>query len=256
MVRESHLLWDVSVDEITAGYAEHTDDYQCVLCGGRFLKGRVYRAGEELFDAYGAVRHHVQTVHGGAADFLLDQKLDLTGISEIQRVLLLLLAEGKNDREIAQRMGIAQSTVRNHRFKLREKEKQAKLFLAMMASLERKTGGRIMGSGRGALEDAHSAAAMVDDRYVITAEERDKTIRSYLDENGRLKQFPAREKKKIIILGEIVKRFDPEAAYPESAVNEILKAVYPEDHVTVRRALIEYGFLERSKDCTAYRVKQ
>lgn len=255
-MRESHLLWDVSIDEITTGYAEHADDYQCVLCGERFLKGRVYRAGEDLFDAYGAVRHHVQTLHGSAADFLLDQKLGLTGISENQRALLLLLSEGKNDREIAQRMGIAQSTVRNHRFKLREKEKQAKLFLAMMASLERKTGGRIMGSGRGALEDAHSAAAMVDDRYVITAEERDKTIRTYLDENGRLKQFPAREKKKIIILGEIVKRFDPETAYPESAVNEILKAVYPEDHVTIRRALIEYGFLERSKDCTAYRVKQ
>ncbi|WP_423244950.1 LuxR C-terminal-related transcriptional regulator [Hathewaya massiliensis] len=54
------------------------------------------------------------------------------GISQIQRELLVLMASGLTDKEIAKRQGVAQSTVRNHRYKLREKEKQARLFLAIM----------------------------------------------------------------------------------------------------------------------------
>ncbi|MGL4819053.1 MAG: DUF2087 domain-containing protein [Bacilli bacterium] len=34
-------------------------------------------------------------------------------------------------------------------------------------------------------------------------------------------------------------------------MNEIIRAVY-EDFVTVRRALIEYGFIDRTKDGKAY----
>lgn len=95
----------------------------------------------------------------------------------------------------------------------------------------------------------------VTDRYNITDKEREKTIKTYIDENGAIKQFPAREKKKIIILGEIRKNFIRNKEYSENEVNIILKRIY-EDYTTIRRALIEYGFLDRSVDCSIYRVKE
>ena len=66
---------------------------------------------------------------------MLQQELTLTGISEVQRQILKLIIAGKTDKEISNEVGIAPSTVRNHRFKLREKEKQAKLFLALLTNI-------------------------------------------------------------------------------------------------------------------------
>lgn len=43
--------------------------------------------------------------------------------------------------------------------------------------------------------------------------------------------------------------------YSEKEVNRILKRIY-EDNATLRRALIEYGFMERSNDCKSYWVKE
>ena len=97
---------------------------------------------------------------------------------------------------------------------------------------------------------------MVDDRYDITDEERQKAIATYMDENGGIKQFPAREKKKIILLGEVMKNFKRGIAYSEAEINKVLKRIYEEDYPTLRRALIEYGFMERSLDCKVYRVKE
>ena len=50
------------------------------------------------------------------------------GLSEVQLELLRMLAEGCTDKEIAAQKRVSPSTVRNHRFKLREKERQARLF--------------------------------------------------------------------------------------------------------------------------------
>jgi len=76
-----------------------------------------------------------------------------------------------------------------------------------------------------------------------------------MNKNGVLKSYPSREKKKIIVLEEIMKKFESSAIYSEKEINEILKAVY-DDFATIRRALIEYGFLSRSNDCRSYWVKE
>lgn len=49
------------------------------------------------------------------------------------------MAEGISDKEMAKSLGVAPSTIRNHRYKLREKEKQARLFLTMMDLLSNNT---------------------------------------------------------------------------------------------------------------------
>ena len=67
----------------------------------------------------------------------------------------------------------------------------------------------------------------------------------------RLKTFPPKEKKKVVILRTIAKEFEEGIRYSEVQVNEILKDIYP-DYVTLRRYLIEYGYLERTRDGSAY----
>ena len=142
-------LWNYSIEEITAGHAEEEEAYRCVFCGKSFEKGKIFQEEGSLYDAFGAVRAHVKKVHGTPADCLLSGNPAGAGISEVQKRLLELLSEGKNDRQIAAEMGITPSTVRNHRFKLREKEKQAKIFLALMRALEQKTKEGIMDTDQG-----------------------------------------------------------------------------------------------------------
>lgn len=250
-----NIIWNASVDEIVKGYKENNETYYCTFCGKDFVKGQIFELNHQLYDAYGAVLQHSKEEHGFAVDYLLSQEPSLIGISEVQQQILELMSEGKDDNAIAKTVGIAQSTVRNHRFKLREKEKQAKLYLALMQSLEDKTTRSISQSDAGIIEELHQSATMIDDRYSITEEEREKTIKTYMDDNGGIKQFPAREKKKIILLREIVKNFHHNQEYPEVEVNKILERIY-EDYATLRRALIEYGFLDRSDDCRIYKVKE
>ena len=80
----------------------------------------------------------------------------------------------------------------------------------------------------------HIGAKMVDERYQITVSEKTIIIANYFTEDGRLRQFPSKEKRKIIVLGEIAKQFEPAKNYSEKAVNEILKR-FIADFVTLRR---------------------
>lgn len=246
-------LWEYEIAEIAAGYAREGAGFCCLLCGGKYEAGRVYEMGGLLYDAEGAVKHHVAEAHGTAADWLLEQEPALMGLTEVQRQILQHVSAGRPDAEIAKREGVAPSTVRNHRFKLREKEKQAALYLALLRSLAEKTEKGIGMTEEGELEAVHAAATMVDDRYGITAAEREKTLKAYFDENGALRQIPAREKKKIIVLREIMKNFKPEEAYSEKEVNRVLGRIHS-DHATLRRALIEYGFMDRTPDGSVYRA--
>lgn len=250
----NHFIWNSTVEEIAIGYKECKDVYLCTLCGKEFKKGLIFSIEDKLYDAFGAVNVHHMSEHGYSVDYILNQDISLSGISDVQKQILKLMSEGKEDKVIAQILGIAQSTVRNHRFKLREKEKQAKFFIALMQSLEEKTKRSIRQADSGFIEEIHQSATMIDDRYNITEADRDKTIKTYMNEDGSLKQFPAREKKKIILLREIMKNFQDNKEYVENEVNQILERIYC-DFPTLRRALIEYGFLERSIDCSMYKVK-
>lgn len=75
-----------------------------------------------------------------------------------------------------------------------------------------------------------------------------------MDENGALHTFPAKEKKKIIILREIATNFKSGEIYTEKEINRVLKRIY-DDYVLIRRYLIEYGFLDRNTNGTGYWVK-
>jgi len=105
----------------------------------------------------------------------------------------------------------------------------------------------------GSSTEIHQGARMVDERYMATADEVKKTISTYFaSENPlKLKSFPARQKKKIIVLGVIAKQFIEKRQYSAKEVDEMLSGIF-EDYATIRRYLIEYGFMERIKDGSAY----
>jgi len=62
-----------------------------------------------------------------------------------------------------------------------------------------------------------------------------------------LSKYPAKAKKKIIVLQKIA-----DHVYTEKEINAILKSIYEFDYATLRRELIDYGFMKRSNDCTKY----
>ncbi|MGL5379879.1 DUF2087 domain-containing protein [Clostridium sp.] len=249
------IFWNSSIEEIKKGYIEKYGYYSCLICGEEFTIGRIYKINEMLFDAKKAIELHIIEAHTSPLNYLLNMNPTFTGISETQKSIIDLISQGLSDKEIALKLGVANSTIRNHRYKLREKEKQAKLFLAMMDLLKSNTNKEITTLEKDIICDAHKGANALDDRFNITNEEKVKVIKTYMDETGGLKSYPSKEKKKIILLEEITKNFTISKRYSEKEINRILKRIY-EDYVTIRRALIQYGFLDRTKDCSEYWIKE
>jgi len=71
-----------------------------------------------------------------------------------------------------------------------------------------------------------------------------KVLRTFLDENGRIKAFPAQQKKALAILRHVLGVFEPGRRYPEKQVNRLLSQ-FGEDTARLRRELVEFGFMDR-----------
>ncbi len=249
----SELFWNASIDDLKKGYVylDSDDAYVCLVCGKNFVRGVVYQEDNVFYEAEKYATVHLGKEHGSMFDYLLNLDKKVTGLTEHQKNLLELFQKGCSDQEIVKLLeGGSTSTIRNHRFALREKEKQAKVFLAIMGLLEGRSGKRQK------LVSVHRTATMVDDRYVTTQEENEAVLKNYFKDglDGILSEFPSKEKKKLVVLKHIVKRFEMNRTYTEKEVNEILKSLYP-DFVTIRRYMIEYGFMDRNKDGSAYWLK-
>jgi biotin operon repressor len=72
-----------------------------------------------------------------------------------------------------------------------------------------------------------------------------KILRDYTSD-GRLTKIPSKEKKWLVILRWLATLFQPGVHYTEKQVNAILTGVYP-DYATVRRDLVEFGFMRRER---------
>ncbi|WP_346937809.1 DUF2087 domain-containing protein [uncultured Clostridium sp.] len=254
-VKSNEIFWNATMEDLKRGYIQQGDTIKCLICGKIFQLGKVYMIDEEFYESWKAAELHIQNTHSSMLEYLLNMNGSFTGVSDVQREVLKLFAEGISDKEIASRLGVATSTIRNHRYKLREKEKQSKLYLVMMELLDESTNKKITKLDKGTICDAHKTATTLDYRFNITSEEKIQVIQNYINEDGSLKSYPSKEKKKIIVLEQIMRSFTIGKVYSEKEINRILSRVY-EDYATVRRALIEYGFLSRSNDCKSYWVKE
>ena len=79
----------------------------------------------------------------------------------------------------------------------------------------------------------------------------EKVLRDYLRPDGSLKEIPTQLKKKRVVYEHIVTQLEPGRHYTEKEVNELLKSFH-EDMVSIRRDLIDLGFLNRQPDGSAY----
>jgi len=238
-----------SVEELMNGYLVSGEACECLFCGKRYINGYVYETENGLAQAAKAAELHVRSAHGSVFEALLSGDKKQHGLSEVQSELMSLFYRGIPDKEIAELTQTSPSTVRFQRFNLREKARQAKVFLALFALMEAETKGA-------ELPDIHPGATMVDERYMTTSAEAEKIIRTYFSSLDPLilKSFPPKEKKKLVLLKRIAGQFEVGKTYSEKEVNTVLRAIYS-DFATVRRYLIEYGFMERTPDCSEYRLK-
>jgi hypothetical protein len=75
--------------------------------------------------------------------------------------------------------------------------------------------------------------------------EEESVLRAYF-RGGRLREVPARQAKRRIVLNRLALEFDVGVRYPEREVNRSLKRFH-EDYAALRRHLVDEGFLSREK---------
>lgn len=243
----------LSVEELKKGYRFDADSnsYICNICRKRFEIGEVFSFDNRYFEAFRAVKMHIDTQHGENLEQLLYTESKYNTLTDNQKELLFLIYSGLSDKEIAKRLEVSPSTIRHQRFMFREKAKQAKMYLAIYEQvIEKKP-----------LDDEtivpiHSNATMLDDRYITTEKEKDQILKTVFESLFplRLKMLPKKEKKKIVILAKIAEQLEHGKRYTEKELNQILKDIY-EDYAVIRRYLVDYGFMERTKDCKEYWLK-
>ncbi len=249
----SHQIQDsVTFQQLVAGYTSTDKTFECLFCDHSVKRGHIYPQGPDLVEAELAVKNHITTVHTSTFHALLALGKKGTGLSDTQRTLLGHFFDGLSDKEIQPLAGgVSLSTIRNHRFVLREKARQARVFLALMELLEK--GNQNPDSRFIAIPGSKSTD---DERFAITQAEFRKIVRSNFPDgpDGMMSRFPKKQKHKVAVLVQILKRFDAKRRYTQLEVNEIL-ATAAEDFTTLCRYMVDYGFLGRTRDGAEYWVE-
>ncbi len=248
----NEYFWNATNEERLHGYVKNIDQFHCIACDYRTEQGFVYPVDDRFMDAEKAIQYHIAKSHGSVFDMYIGQDKQTTGLSDHQRQIMKLFYEGASDYEVQKALNIGSiSTIRNHRSLLKEKEKQALMTTTLMTLMNSSINDK-------GIVAPHKTATMLDDRYATTVEESIKVINKYFP-NGTdqpLKSFSMKEKQKIIILREIIKKFDGKQTYTEKEVDHILKEIYASDYALIRRYLIQYGFMDRKRDGSVYWVKE
>ncbi len=240
------LFWQTSLQDIKQGYVykPDSDEFICLICGESFSNGIIYPCHDQLFEAKKFIQYHIAQEHRSTFHFLLNLDKKITGLTEHQKTLLELFYEGYSDQEVAKALNTgSNSTIRNHRFTLREKQKQAKIFLALMELL-------------GEQVPKNNPFMKADNRFAITEQESEKIVKAYFKQglSGPLAAFPLKEKKRVAILRVLAAKFTANKKYTEEEVNTRLKHFYS-DYALLRRLLVEYGFMDRTPDGSSYWLK-
>lgn len=244
-MNESDLFAGASLEDLKRGYMEEELRYICICCGESVEKGIIYPEEGKLYEAGRYIRLHVEKAHGSAFDFLISLDKHVTGLSELQKNLLDLFYQGKSDIEVQKELGIGStSTIRNHRFALREKERQARAFLAVMELFRDKDARFRPAPALPGKPPANTAAAVSEEEQVLA-----RYMPRGLD--GPMKGYPAKEKHRRILASAIAERFEYGRTYTEQEINVILEELH-EDYALLRRALIDYGLLGREVDGSSY----
>lgn len=78
-----------------------------------------------------------------------------------------------------------------------------------------------------------------------------KVLSTFLDEDGRVGQFPVKRKKLDVILRYALRSFEDEGPWTEREVNARLEEL-SDDTATIRRGLIDHGYMTRTPGGRSY----
>ena len=165
---------------------------------------------------------------------------DLTRI----RIIALLQQGPLHGQAIAGKLGLKPPTITHHMAKLREvgliKEKRDKntTYFSLNTKILESSAKAILTAGTG------GEASM---EMSVTAEERAAIINNFFTKDGKLKNYPAQRKKKLVVLEHMVKGLQFGKVYPEKEINEYLKQFH-EDYATLRRELIMCQYMYRENN--------
>ncbi|HLN70495.1 MAG TPA: DUF2087 domain-containing protein [Streptosporangiaceae bacterium] len=84
----------------------------------------------------------------------------------------------------------------------------------------------------------------MDDHHDALLADPPAQLRAFV-RDGRITAVPAKRTRRRLLLDQVAQAFEPGRRYPESAVDEILKAVF-DDHCALRRYLVDESFLSRT----------
>lgn len=83
----------------------------------------------------------------------------------------------------------------------------------------------------------------------------EQAIRGFLDAEGRLKQYPARRKPRLLALAHLASKFEAGRRYTERELGEVLDAWHTfGDRCLLRREMYDFGFLDRERNCSSYQL--
>lgn len=245
------FFWDASLTELKQGYKEFDDYYICLLCGRVIEKGIVYPYEKAFYEAERFMRVHIEHQHQSVFSKLIKLDKRYTGLTDRQKDLLSLLYEGKSDQEVQEELEIGSaSTVRHHRFVLKEKERQAKVLLALSELLNERELYKV------AFVPPYKAAQLLENDSSLEEQDRQKTMQAFFPDgtSGRLKEIPSTEKARRIIIEEIAKRLDGSAVYSEIELHGQLTEIYGDSQALIS-CLIEYELLGCTGDRNQYWLK-
>jgi hypothetical protein len=168
---------------------------------------------------------------------LEDLSLLFKALSDPARLRILgLLAEHPHaGHELADRLALSPPTISHH---------MRRLVAARLVDVEPDAQSRIYSLRIEVIREL-SGSVLGDDATRPTSEEDNAVLRAFFD-GPRLRQIPASRKKRVIVLRRLLERFAPGKSYPESEVNDLLHEAH-EDVATLRRELVDYGFMVRDR---------
>ncbi len=158
------------------------------------------------------------------------------------RIVGLLSQGSKRAAEIAEALGMHPSDVMRHLEQLTASNVVSEA--DGVYDLNEKA---IESLARGQFEGKRPVYVPEEDRQ----EDVRKVLKAYLNADGTIRQLPQEGKKMLIILHFILDAFSFDANYTEKEVNTILRRFHV-DTATLRRNLIDYGFMARESDGTRY----
>ena len=178
----------------------------------------------------------------------------LKTLADDKRLMILQLL---NEREhsvgdLAERVKLTEPTVSHHLARLRE----SGLVTLRMSGTQHYYSLHKLGLARFKQVVVHIESLPAEPELVISdnswidalgwSEEDTQVLRDYT-ENGRITHLPSKQKKTLVILHWLATLFKPDTLYTELEVNAVIKGVYETDFVSLRRDLVDFGYLRRER---------